>query len=208
MSSRSPFEFQGSACPAVFPAEGRTAKALRRGERAGVFAAETSARTDQTGGIQAPPRSEASLRSESLRARFDALPRSLRPLAKARSEFAAAFDTVMNEHWLRGEEAYSNVAVARACGVDEKTVRAWRSEEKPMPAAALTLIPTQVYGEVLDYLASARGRTPKRALVKLRESLGELAGQLAHEDGAEVVRALVGVQGQVAALMTKAMGER
>jgi hypothetical protein len=155
------------------------------------------------GGVPEAPRSEASLRAERAAA---ALPRSLRPLAKARTEFATAFDRVMNEHWLRGEEAYSNVAVGRTCGVDERIVREWRTGERPMPAAALALLPTQVYGEMLDHLAASRGRTPKRALMQLRQALTDLDAQLAHEDGTEVVRTLGGAQEQLTELMKKAMG--
>lgn len=147
-------------------------------------------------------RSQASVCAEKSVRRADSA------LFLARCSFAAAFDAAMHAHWLRGEESLSNVAIGRACGVDEKTVRLWRLGEKPMPAAALQLLPSQVYGEMIDHLAGSRGRTPKRALVKLREALGELGGQLAHEDGSEVVRALVGAQGQLADLMKKAMGDR
>ena len=207
---RSTIDAQGSSALQVVDLAPRAAKTLRRGERSGLFPAASEPRAAQAGGTSEPPRSAESLRAEMSRGQLELLPREQRPLAKARDEFAEAFDRVMNAHWLRGEEAYSNVAIARACGVDEKTVRAWRSEgrteQKPMPAAALRLLPSQVFGEMLDYLSTARGRTPKRALVKLREALGELDGQIAHEDAAEVLRALLGAQEQIAGLMKKAMG--
>lgn len=200
--------YEGSSAVAIVDEPRRTARALRLSDR----------RTNRLPDAQeigtpvqsepvAAPRSEASLRSEKAHERLASTPRALRPLTKARDDIAAAFDRVMSEHWLRGEEAYSNVAVARACGVDERIVREWRSGEKPMPAAALALIPSQLYAEMVDSLAANRRQgVPRRALVKLRESLAELDGQLGHEDGAEVVRALAGAQGQIASLMAKAVG--
>ncbi len=131
---------------------------------------------------------------------------STRPLAKARCAVARAFDEVMHAHWLRGEESYSNVAVARSCGTDEKTVRQWRLGTKHLPVTALTLMPSQIYAEVLDIVAKSRGVVPKRALLLLTKSLDDLDGQLAHEDPTEVVKALAGAQGRIAELMKKAMG--
>lgn len=142
------------------------------------------------------------------------MPRSLRPLAKARARFAEALDSTLNDHWVNGEEAYSNVAIARMCGVDEKTVRAWREDEsdepgvqgKPMPAAALQLVPSRLHEELLEHVAAARGRAPKRAIGLLRRALVDIEWQIANEDPREVVKALAAAQVQLGELMKKAMG--
>lgn len=129
-------------------------------------------------------------------------------LEEARQTLSKAFDAVMHEHWLRGEEAFSNVSVARMCGVDEKIVRQWRTGDKPMPLAALLLLPSQLYSEMLGQVDAGRGRTPKRALVQMRQALADLDGQLAHEDLDEVVRALSDLQTRAADLAMKAMANR
>jgi hypothetical protein len=148
------------------------------------------------------PRTETSIRAEVAHRDLQALPPSQRPLALARAEFARAFDSVMHNHWLAGEGAYSNVAVARACGVDEKTIRQWREGEKPFPAAALTLLPGQLFDEIMSHVAAARGRTPRRAVVQLREALTALRVQAVHEDQHELTRALLDAQRELLDIMS------
>ena len=121
---------------------------------------------------------------------LNALPPSQRPLAVARAALARAFDAALHEHWLRGDAAYSNCAVARAVGVDEKTVRQWRDGEKPIPAAALSLLPGVLHDQVLAEISRMRGRARKRAVVMLREVVTGLRAELAHEDAREVRRAI------------------
>src|SRR5690606_33870827 len=135
-------DHNSSACPLPIEASPRAAKVFRSGTQPRVLEAE----------IPPPPRNAASLRAESARQRLVEGPRLIRPIAKARTDFARALDTIMAEHWVRGEEALSNCAIGRACGLDEKHVRKWRSDEAPMPAAALALIPSQLFTEVVDYL--------------------------------------------------------
>lgn len=131
-----------------------------------------------------------------------------RPLAKAKTDFARRFDEIMHAHWVRGEEAYSNVAVARACNVSEKTVRDWRSGAKRIPPEAIALFPSQLFDETVAILTGLRNRAPKRAIAQLRQALADLPSQLAGEDPAEILRALLNAQGEIAALMQKAVGGR
>lgn len=131
-----------------------------------------------------------------------------RKLAKARSEFVRRFDAIMVGHYLRGEEAYSNVAVARACGVDEKTVRQWRSGEKQLRAETIALFPGRLRDEVLALLKDLEGRAPERALVQLGRSLDALDTQIAQEDPVDLVPALDHAIGRIVVLKKKAMGER
>lgn len=154
-----------------------------------------------------PAADESSARSlHSIRAeRFVHTPR---PLAKARSAFAHRFADLLHEHWVRGEAAYSKTAVARACDVAEKTVHEWCKGEKRMPPECIAKLPHQLFVEVMAILQELHGQKPKRALVQIREGMAALPRELAHEDKLEVVRALVDVQGQAAALMQKAMGDR
>lgn len=166
---------------------------------------EELVRAEHPGAI--PPPAESSVRSlHSERAERVWVRPMARPLAKARSEFARRFDAAMSEHWVRGEEAYSNTAVARACKVNEKTVREWRLGEKRIPPEAIALLPGQLFEETVAILESLRSKTPKRAVIELRKSLTDLESQIAHEDPHEVVKALDAAAGRIAELRKKAVG--
>lgn len=156
----------------------------------------------------APVPAESTRSLESVRAEqaHRALVAKPRPLTKARSEFARRFDAVMHAHWVRGEEAFSNVAVARACGVDEKAVRQWRLGEKRIPPEAMALFPSQLFDETVSVLEALRSRTPKRAVSELGKALSNLDTQILHEDPTEMLRALVEARSKIDALMKKAMG--
>jgi hypothetical protein len=143
-------------------------------------------------------RSAHSLRAE---AAYRGLASTARRFTTARMTLAKAFSVAMHEHWLRDNHAYSNAAIGRLCGVDEKTVRQWRSSEKPIPATVLVLLPTQLYDDVLAAIAASRGVLPKRALIQLRKALSDLRSQIAHEDKGEVTRALLDAQSQIAEIL-------
>lgn len=157
-----------------------------------------------------PPAAEPSARSlESVRAELahQALKAVPRKLAKARSAFVRSFDALMNDHHLRGEEAYSNVAVARACGVDEKTVRQWRSGEKHLRAEAVALFPGRLRDEVLALLRDIEGRSPEIPLVQLGRSLDAIDRQLTKGGSGNVVPALDLALVRIEVMKRKAMGE-
>lgn len=135
-------------------------------------------------------RTAQSVRAEQAYRDLNALPPSQRPLALANASLAAAFDAVMHEAWLAGEEAYSNCAVARACGVDEKTVRQWRDGRKPLPASALTLMPTRVREQLETHIADERGAAPKRGVFLVRQGVALMRTELSHDDARESLRAV------------------
>ncbi len=174
--------------PHLRPLQPRAVEAFR-GEQADLNA--TKERVVSNESVQPEEnRTGESRRSEAAYRDINALPPHRRKLAVARAELANAFDAVMHEHWLRGNEAYSNVAVARACDIDEKQVRQWRENEKPMPAAAMVLFPGRLYQDVLAEVERMRGRGTKRSAVLLREALDGLGEELAREDARDARRVI------------------
>ncbi len=161
-------------------------------------------RAAQTAGVPAATESERTL--ESLRAEraHQALQSGPRKLAKARTEFVRRFDAIMTDHRMRGETAYSNGAVARACGVDEKTVRQWRSGEKQLRAEVIALFPGRLRDEVLALIRELDGRGVEPGIVQLGRSLDVLDGQVTAEDAPVLDRAIE----RLSDLRRKAMGER
>ncbi len=73
-----------------------------------------------------------------------------------------------------GNPALSNAVVARAAGVDKKIVKAWRSGDKPMPAAALAVLPPTIFREVVTAIAKARNLATVVSLPP-HEALADLA---------------------------------
>lgn len=72
-----------------------------------------------------------------------------RKLAKARPEAVRRLNAVWDEVIRRYGDAYTNGAVARACGVHEKTVRQWRDGKKPLRFEAIILLPSRLRDEVI-----------------------------------------------------------
>lgn len=121
---------------------------------------------------------------------------------------ARSLDRILHEHWLRGDAGYSNVAVARYCGVDEKTVRQWRDGEKPMPAGALLVMPDEIVREVLDVVAKARGRKPKHGPTLLNEALDRCeTAVLPMADRPEFLRVLLDAQTRINDMLKKLLQE-
>lgn len=197
------------ALRAADPARGQVAHATRQAGRTDQPCSVHPLRSADLGTADDSPRAdpncrtEQSLRAEEAHQDLQSLAPSQRPLSLARVALASAFDGIMHGHWLRGEAAYSNVAVSRVCGVDEKTVRQWRANEKPLPWAAAIVIQSQLRFDVERQIDEVRGKTPRRALTQLREALEALETQLAHEDAREVGRALDDAQEQLFRLARK-----
>lgn len=216
-------ESQASSSTAVFASEARPESACSDDACAGVRAVCNAASSGESLQVRAERvggNFEARAEHDDLPKAEDSGPRTiqsvraeqaaLRPrgLAKAKSDFARRFDEVMHAHWVRGEEAYSNVAVARACNVSEKAVREWRRGIKRIPPECIAKLPGQLFDQTIEIMTGMRSRAPKRAIAQLRQALADLPSQLAGEDPAEVLRALLNAQGELAALMAKAVGGR
>lgn len=122
---------------------------------------------------------------------WTSVPPSERPLAVARMEVAGAFDRVMHAHWVAGEGAFSNCAVARACGVDERIVRRWRLGEQPIPIAALLVMPPTLAAEIVSLVQDRRVLSPhQRGVPALLDAVAALAEPARAEDVADLRRAL------------------
>lgn len=75
-------------------------------------------------------------------------------LARARLDVAELFDTLLKTKW--AEDAYSNRALATLhIGRNEKLIRDWRSGKRPMPIAALLLLPKAM---AIDLVESVFGK--------------------------------------------------
>jgi hypothetical protein len=147
-------------------------------------------------------RTRTSSRAEAAYRDWKAVPPSQRPLVVARRRAAPILDHILHEHWLRGDYAVSNVALAeRWCGVTEKTIRQWRDGEKPMPFEALLVLPPSLCDELFDALNDARGRTPRHAFVLLRAALDAVEHGIANEDRRELQRELGDAQQRLAVLL-------
>lgn len=211
--SRSVLEVQGSSAVALGDLRPRTARTLRLGERAGsspLHGAENLPFAQSE--VPAPPRSEASLRSEKAASDYAAT-RDQRRSVKARAETSRAFDEALHARQVRGEEAYSNVAVGRACDVDERIVREWRNDwndgRRPVPAWALKLLPFEITRELGADIEAARvGKLDRRELPNVRPMLSKLDAQLAHEDPAIALRELVAAARQLAGMIERLTGDR
>lgn len=144
------------------------------------------------------PRTAHSIRCQKAYRDWLALPPSQRPLAVARGEIARSFDTAMHAHWLAGEEAFSNVAVARACGLDERNVRQWREGEKAIPLAALLVMPATLANEMVNVVRDRRGvGAVRRGLAGLDLALTGLDAAADPEDRDEVMRTLIDAQRRI-----------
>lgn len=209
--TRSPFDDQASSatptCSRAARAEGARSIGEEPHTRASCNLAEdrddAAPRAARMGGIPAAPESERTIQSRRAEAARLTEGPGLRKLAKARSEFVRRFDAIMAEHRMRGEGAYSNGAVARACGVDEKTVRQWRAGDKPLRAEVVALFPGRLRDEVLALIRELDGRGIEPGIVQLARSLDVLDGQVTAEDAPVLRRAIE----RLAVLEKKAAGE-
>lgn len=179
--ARAPQVISGSAC------------AVQERHNSGVRAA---VRADE------PFRTEESRRSEESYRNLENQPR---PLIKARGDVSAALNAAMLAAFERGDDSLSNVAVGRACGVDEKIVREWRNGERPFPGAALVLLPSRLYDDVIDGIARHRGRCPRPGHVLVRQGLDAIEAQAPNKD--ERAHALIGIQCEVALRLSKVVGQ-
>lgn len=119
-------------------------------------------------------------------------------LGAARTEIAAALDTEMREAWIAGDESLSNVAVAKACGVDERIVRRWRDGERSLPVGALLVMPATLAQRIVARLQDRRALSPhRRGLPQLRAAIERLAEPVADDDRREVLRALLDAQRRI-----------
>lgn len=200
-------EVQGSSAIALGDPEARTAKVLRLGERAGNRPLHASdSVTSVQSEVPSPPRSGASLRSEKATAKYLATCDSRRSVL-ARNDTARALDETLHERQVRGVEAHSNVAIGRACDVDESTVRKWRTNMKPLPAWALKLVPFEIHRELAANIDAARvGKIDRRELPNVRPMLAKLDAQLATEDPAIALKELVQAARQLEAMIARLNG--
>ena len=65
--------------------------------------------------------------------------RTERTLTDARLVAASSLDVAIKRLITTRGPAFSNTAIAKRVGVDEKIVRQWRTGEKPMPVGALCM---------------------------------------------------------------------
>lgn len=97
------------------------------------------------------------------------------PLAEARATCAGELDALLEERWVAGDDSVSNRAIAeRHLRCDEKTVRRWRDGGKPIPLAALLILPESVAIELVQRVLQRRfGASSVRQLVALQRAIGE-----------------------------------
>jgi hypothetical protein len=127
----------------------------------------------------------------------------------ARNDTARALDETLHERQVRGEEAYSNVAIGRACDVDESIVRKWRTNQKPLPAWALKLVPFEIHRELAANIDAARvGKIDRRELPNVRPMLAKLDAQLATEDPIIALKELAQAARQLEAMIARLTGAR
>lgn len=98
-----------------------------------------------------PARSGASLRAERAYHHWTALPIAERPLEIGARAVADIFDRAMIA------ESLTNAAVGEHVGVEEKTVRQWRTGEKRLPAGVLVALPVELAARFIRAIAFAMG---------------------------------------------------
>jgi hypothetical protein len=198
-------EAECAADARVFERGARTARTLRLGERAGSAPLQAPdhlplAQSEDS----SPARSEASLRSEKAASEYAAT-RDQRRSVQARIATARSLDEALHVRQVRGEEAYSNVAIARACDVDERIVRDWRDDspdaKRALPAWALKLLPSEIHRELnADTEAARVGKIDRRELPNVRPMLSKLAAQLPLEDRDVADRELAAAERMIQAM--------
>lgn len=153
-------------------------------------------------GIHGPraEQSAASERAEQAYRDWLAVPESARPLATSSDLLAKEFDRAIHARWMSDVGgAYSNEALGRRCGIDEKGIRQWRSGSKRIPLAALMVMPPALAVEVVQWVSQrcglGRHQRPVAALAEVLtriERTEVLAG-----DRAETLRELVDAQRRI-----------
>lgn len=138
----------------------------------------------------------------------DPRPPSQRPMAVARRDVADLLDAEMHAAWVQGNDALSNCAVARACSIDEHTVRNWRKAAKPVPLAALRLLPFTLAASLVAALLNGRGQVTshRRAVQALGDALDALERPVPTAERAEVLRAAAEAMARLGNVMAKAAG--
>lgn len=200
-------EAQGSSAVALGDHKARTAKVLRLGERSGGSPLQASdSVTPVQSEVPSPPRSGELFRAEKAAANYLTTCDSRRSVL-ARSDSAQAFDETLHAKQMHGGDAYSNVAIGRACDVDESTVRKWRTSKKPLPAWALKLLPFEVYRDLIaDIEAKRLGKIDRRELPNVRPLLAKLDAQLASEDPSVALKELVAAARVLEAMIARLNG--
>jgi hypothetical protein len=114
------------------------------------------------------------VRAEHAHEHWSQLPPSKRRLAVGRAKAADAFNGIMTARWLAKDLSATNVAIAEHhLDIDEKQVRQWRENEKPLPLGAVYEMPASIALELLQHATMAvrgGGHTPGA-----RGALGALA---------------------------------
>lgn len=73
-----------------------------------------------------------------------------------RTKAADAFDGIMTARWLAKDLSATNVAIAEHhLDIDEKHVRQWRENEKPLPFGAVYEMPATIALELLQHATQA-----------------------------------------------------
>ncbi len=146
-------------------------------------------------------RTVASDRAEQAYRDWNSIPNSQKPLATAHEELWKSFDRIIHERWLKDTGAYTNEAIARRCGIDEKGVRQWRDGAKRLPAAAFMVLPPSIAIDTIQWISERRGLgRQQRAVAVLADVVTRVEQQsVAPEDRDETLRALIDAQSRIAA---------
>ncbi len=162
--------------------------------------------------IDGDPRNDCSLqshRAEQAYRDWKAIPESARPLSTAHETLWKEFDRIVHARWMSDVGgAYSNEAVGRRCGIDEKGVRQWRTGAKRIPLAALMVMPQPLAVEVIQWISQRCGLgRQQRPVAALGEVLTRIEqAEVRADDRAETLRELLDAQRRIgeriAALVT------
>lgn len=149
-------------------------------------------------------RTEASVRSGEAQSRWASMPKSQRPLGKARDDVRTFFDALLSGHWSESDKETTNESVASRCGVDEHVVRNWRTGLKPLPAAALLVMPPSLAAKTIAWMQDRIAATVHRRGVQvLEDALARLEEPVSDADRREVLRALIDAQRRISDRIAK-----
>lgn len=153
------------------------------------------------------PRTITAERATAAQVEWAGVPPSQRPSAMAARQMADALDEALHRAYLDGNDALSNVAIGRACGVDEKTVRQWRLGRRPMPSWALLKLPPSLAAEMLAWVQRTRGVSAHQGAAKtLLEAVGRLEKPMPAGERGDVARVVGEAMGRLGLVLAKATG--
>jgi hypothetical protein len=79
-------------------------------------------------------------------------------LERARTRMAWIFDDMLERRWKVGDHRFSRRNLAeKYVGDDETIVRKWANGRKPIPLAALLLLPDELVEELIKEIRKSRG---------------------------------------------------